>query len=60
MRGILIFNIVLGILAMIIGTLALIRGSHLTALGMGFVLLSNIIQIIQGYINNKKSKAQED
>lgn len=58
MSGVMIFNIVLGILALSIGTLALIRGSHLTALGMGFVLLSNFIQIIQGYINNKKSKAE--
>lgn len=58
MSGIMIFNIVLGILALTFGSLALIRGSHLTALAMGFVLLSNIIQIIQGYINNKKSKAE--
>ncbi|WP_382388044.1 hypothetical protein [Fontibacter flavus] len=60
MKGILIFNIILGIVALALGILALIRGSHLTAVGMGFVLLSNIIQSIQGYINIKKSKAQED
>ncbi|EKB48227.1 hypothetical protein B879_03183 [Cecembia lonarensis LW9] len=58
MIGKLIFNVVLGIVAMTLIVLGLIRGNHLAAVAMGFVLISNVIQIIQGYINIKKSKTQ--
>lgn len=50
----LIFNVVLGIVAMILVVLGLMRGHHLAAVAMGFVLISNVIQIIQEYINVKK------
>ncbi|PSL04891.1 hypothetical protein CLV48_10465 [Cecembia rubra] len=60
MKGILIFNIFLGIVALTLGTLALIRGSHLTALAMGFVFISNVIQIFQEYLNIYKSRAREN
>ncbi|MGY6743904.1 MAG: hypothetical protein ACXIUQ_14290 [Cecembia sp.] len=58
MKGILIFNVVLGIVAMTLIVLGLMRGNHLAAVAMGFVLISNVIQIIQEYINIKKSKTQ--
>lgn len=60
LRGKLIFNIVIGIFALGLGLLGLIRGNHLAAIAMGFVFISNIIQIFREYLNIKKSKAQED
>ena len=60
MRGKLIFNIVIGIFALGLGLLGLIRVNHLAAIAMGFVFISNIIQIFREYLNIKKSKAQED
>jgi hypothetical protein len=43
-----------------LGLLGLIRGNHLAAIAMGFVFISNIIQIFREYLNIKKSRAQED